>query len=444
MGRQPHVLVLPFPGQGHIVPIMKLALQIAGHGVKVTFVNTEFIHAKMMICLPEKAEERSLINFVSIPDGLEMEDDRADLVKLTESVHRTMPAYLEDLILKIKQSNVDEQITCVIADTAVGWAHEMAKKLGIEAVAFWPSAGACLALALHIPKLLEAGLINTDGTFMTDEPISLAKDLPSWTSSEIEDDPEIQKLVFEFCSFVSKYAKFHDWILCNSNHELEPAALQLIPNILPVGPLLSSNYLSTFVGNLWPEDPTCLEWLDKQPSGSVIYVAFGSTTNLNSQQVEELALGLELTGQQFLWVVPSDFIPDGFIDRVAERAKFVQWAPQEKVLAHPAIACFISHCGWNSMLEGLGVPFLCWPYFADQLYNKKYICDVWKVGLGFTEDENGIINRHEIRTKVKTVLSSDVIKANALHMKDVAGKCWDEGGSSFNNLQKFIEHIKSL
>lgn len=164
MGRQEHALVFPFPGQGHIVPVMKFALQIAAHGVKVTFVNTDFIHEKMMASLPENAEERSLISFVSLPDGLELEDDRSDLVKLTESVHRTMPAYLEELIVKIKESNFDEEISCVIADTAVGWAHEMAKKMGIEAVAFWPSSGACLAMALHIPRLLEAGLINTDGT----------------------------------------------------------------------------------------------------------------------------------------------------------------------------------------------------------------------------------------------------------------------------------------
>lgn len=441
MGRQEHALVFPFPGQGHIVPVMKFALQIAAHGVKVTFVNTDFIHEKMMASLPENAEERSLISFVSLPDGLELEDDRSDLVKLTESVHRTMPAYLEELIVKIKESNFDEEISCVIADTAVGWAHEMAKKMGIEAVAFWPSAGACLAMALHIPRLLEAGLINTDGTFMTEEPISLAKDLPAWTTSDVGDDPEIQKLVFEFCYFVSKYAKFHDWIICNSNYQLEPAALPLIPNILPVGPLLST----TFVGNLRPEDSTCLEWLENQPPSSVIYVAFGSTTMLNSQQFEELAIGLELTGQPFMWVVPSlAKFPEGFINRVSERAKFVEWAPQEKVLAHPSIACFMSHCGWNSMLEGLGVPILCWPYFADHFYNKKYICDAWKVGLGFDEDENGIISRHEISTKIKTVLSSDVIKANAVQMKELARKCSGEGGSSFNNLKKFVEHIKSL
>ncbi|GMJ05797.1 hypothetical protein like AT3G02100 [Hibiscus trionum] len=448
MGRQPHVLVLPFPGQGHIAPILKLALRIAAHGVKLTFVNTEFIHAKMMASLPEKSEERRLINFVSVPDGLDTEDDRRDLIKLTESVHRTMPAQIRDLIMKIEESNSDERISCVVADTSVGWAHEMAKNFGIEAVAFWTSAGACLALSLHIPLLLEAGVFDNNGTFIIDEPISLSKDLPSWTSSDFESDPEVQKLVFEFCLFVSKYAKFYDRIICNSNYELESVALQLIPNILPIGPLtISSNHSSSFTGILLPQDETCLHWLEKQPPSSVIYVAFGSTATLSLQQAEELALGLELSGQPFLWVVQSDSVarfPEGFVERVANRAKFVEWAPQEKVLAHPSVACFMSHCGWNSTLEGLGVPFLCLPYFADQFYNKKYICDVWKVGLELEEDENGIKTRHEISSKIKLLLSSDVIKANALHMKEACRKSWDEDGDSFSNLKKFIEHVKSL
>ncbi|KAK8511719.1 hypothetical protein V6N13_029313 [Hibiscus sabdariffa] len=448
MGRQPHVLVLPFPAQGHIAPIMKLALLIGAHGVKLTFVNTEFIHAKMMASLPEKSEERRLINFVSVPDGLDTEDDRSDLIKLTESVHRTMPGHVKDLITKIEESNADERISCVVADTSVGWVHEMAKNFGIEAVAFWTSAAACLAMSLRIPLLLDGGVVDNNGTFIIDEPISLSKDLPSWTSSEVGlgSDPDIHKLVFEFCLFVSKYAKFYDLIICNSNYELEPVALRLIPNILPIGPLVIENNSSSFSGSLLPQDETCLQWLETQPPSSVIYVAFGSTGTLSLQQVEELALGLELSSQPFLWVVQSGSLarfPDGFVERVADRAKFVEWAPQEKVLEHPSVACFMSHCGWNSTLEGLGVPFLCLPYFADQFYNKKYICDVWKVGLEVEEDGNGIKTRDEVCSKIKMLLSSDVIKANALQMKEAGRKSWDEDGDSFNNFKKFIEHIKA-
>ncbi|KAK1352353.1 hypothetical protein POM88_053292 [Heracleum sosnowskyi] len=73
----------------------------------------------------------------------------------------------------------------------------------------------------------------------------------------------------------------------------------------------------------------------------------------------------------------------------------VSWTPQVKVLRHPSIACFLSHCGWNSTSEGVsnGVPFLCWPYFADQFLNQTYICDVWKVGLRCDKDETGIVSK---------------------------------------------------
>ncbi|XVE56836.1 hypothetical protein DITRI_Ditri04bG0042600 [Diplodiscus trichospermus] len=365
MDRQRHVLVIPFPAQGHVAPLMKLSLQIAAHGVKVTFVNTEAVHEKLMVCLPEKVEkQQSLVRFVSIPDGVD-EDGRKDGAKITETMHRVMPGYLEELRAEINESNVNEKITCVIADTSVGWALQVAKKVGIEAVAIWPAGAACLALAVHVPQLLEDGIINSDGIIMKDEPISLSKDFPSWSNSDIgwkSSDPVHQKAILGFYSIVPEYAKFCDWILCNSLHELDSSVLKLIPNVLPIGPLLAINHSGVFAGNTLSEDSTCLDWLDRQTAGSVIYVAFGSSTIICAQQVDELALGLELAGYPFLWVVRPNYIdgstakfPDGFKNRVAEHAKFVEWAPQEKVLAHPSVSCFISQCGWNSTMEGLSM-----------------------------------------------------------------------------------------
>ncbi|EOY22025.1 PREDICTED: UDP-glycosyltransferase 83A1 [Theobroma cacao] len=453
MARQPHVMVIPHAAQGHVAPLMKLSLQIAAHGVKVTFVNTEFIHEKVKASLPAKAEQQSLINLVSIPDGLEPEDDRQDFVKLTESMLRVMPGHLRNLIENINRSNVTEQITWVIADMAAGWALEVAKKMGIKRAAVLLSSPASMALALHVPRLIEAGIIDTDGTLIKDEPITLSEDIPAWNSSELSwscCDPVLQKLLFAYICTALRTCKFADQILCNTFYELDSSAMKLIPKIIPIGPFIACNNFEAFSGNFWPEDSTCLSWLDKQTPGSVIYVALGSTTILSPQQVDELALGLELTGLPFLWVVRSNLtdgstvkFPEGFINRVAGRGKIVGWAPQEKVLAHRSIACFLSHCGWNSTLEGLstGIPFLCWPYFADQFHNRSYICDLWKIGLALAKDENGIITRNEMSTKIKILLSSDGIKANALHLKEVARKSVSERGSSFKNFKSFIEQI---
>jgi UDP:flavonoid glycosyltransferase YjiC (YdhE family) len=153
-----------------------------------------------------------------------------------------------------------------------------------------------------------------------------------------------------------------------------------------------------------------------------------------------------------LWVVrpditteTNDAYPEGFQERVATRGRMVGWAPQQKVLSHPSISCFLSHCGWNSTMEGVsnGVPFLCWPYFADQFLNETYICDVWKVGLKFDKNKCGIITREEIKNKVETVISDEKIKARAAELKRLAMQNVGEAGYSSENFKNFIEWIKS-
>ena len=122
--------------------------------------------------------------------------------------------------------------------------------------------------------------------------------------------------------------------MCNSFRDAETAALELFPSIVPIGPLFADAELLKPVGQLLPEDTGCLRWLDAQPGGSVVYVAFGSFAIFNPRQFEELALGLELTGRPFLWVVRPDFTTGGglskawfdeFQGRVAGRGVVVSW-----------------------------------------------------------------------------------------------------------------------
>jgi UDP:flavonoid glycosyltransferase YjiC (YdhE family) len=261
-----------------------------------------------------------------------------------------------------------------------------------------------------------------------------------------------QKIIFDLMVKTNEAAKMTDRIISNSAYDLEPGAFSFAPNILPIGPLLASNRLGDQLGYFWPEDSTCLKWLDQQPPKSVVYVAFGSFTVFDKTQFQELAQGLELSSGSFLWVVrpditteTNDAYPEGFQERVATRGRMVGWAPQQKVLSHPSISCFLSHCGWNSTMEGVsnGVPFLCWPYFADQFLNETYICDVWKVGLKFDKNKCGIITREEIKNKVETVISDEKIKARAAELKRLAMQNVGEAGYSSENFKNFIEWIKS-
>ena len=261
-----------------------------------------------------------------------------------------------------------------------------------------------------------------------------------------------QKHIFQLMVKNTKSMQITEWVLCNSTYELEPAAFSLAPEVIPIGPLLASNELEYSAGHFWPQGLNCLKWLDQQSPCSVIYVAFGSITTFSPTQFQELCLGLEQSNRPFLLVVQPDIkegiksaYPEGFEERVADRGRMVGWAPQQKILSHSSVACFISHCGWNSTMESVsnGIPILCWPHFADQFLNRSYICDVWKVGLGLEQDGSGVITQGEIRNKIEQLLNDEQLKARAASLKEKIQVGNGQGGLSKNNLDSFIRWIKT-
>ncbi|OIT05832.1 PREDICTED: UDP-glycosyltransferase 83A1-like [Nicotiana attenuata] len=453
----PHIVAIPYPAQGHVLPLMELSLWLVKEGCKITFVNSEFNHKRVIKALSENKDVQKKISLVSIPDGLGAEEDRTDLKKLTEAIAEVMPGKLEEVIKMINESD-ENGVSCVIVDENMGWALGVAEKLNIRRVAFWPAAAATLASLFSVSKLIDDGIIDSDGTILRKQGIKLSPNMPIMNPSDFAwacfPDPAMRKLIIELVKDNNERVKSADWIICNSAEELEPGAFAMFPQVLPIGPLLASNRLGSSAGHFWPEDSNCLKWLDLQPLNSVIYVAFGSLTILDSIQFQELALGLELSKRRFLWVVRENLLteeaadnayPKGFKDRISNRGHIVKWAPQQQVLAHPSIACFLSHCGWNSTVESVsnGVPFLCWPYFADQLFNQSYICDVWKVGLGFKKNEFGIIGKEEIKNKMDQLFGDEAFKERALDLQAKVKSSVKGGGSSNKMFGKFIDWIKT-
>ena len=155
-----------------------------------------------------------------------------------------------------------------------------------------------------------------------------------------------------------------------------------------------------------------------QQPRSVIYVSFGSIAVKSEQQLEQLALGLEGSGQPFLWVLRLDIaegqaaiLPEGFEERTKERALIVRWAPQTKVLAHVSVGLFLTHSGWNSILESIsmGVPVVGFPYFGDQFLNCRFAKDVWEIGLDFEGvdvDDQKVVPKEEVEDSVKRMMRS--------------------------------------
>ncbi|MCO5567462.1 hypothetical protein L7F22_021153 [Adiantum nelumboides] len=132
------------------------------------------------------------------------------------------------------------------------------------------------------------------------------------------------------------------------------------------------------------------------------------------------------------------------------RGFVVGWAPQVKVLAHPSVAGFVTHCGWNSIIESIahGVPMLCWPYFADQPFNARCIVEEWKLGLEFeaSEQSPSFVRRDEVERAIESLMkgmAGQVVKKNIDALKEACHKCLLHNGSSYKNLITVIGSLNA-
>lgn len=162
----PHVLVIPYPAQGHVIPIMELSQCLVQHGFRITFVNTEFIHEQVSNALGMVDGEENQVSIVLISDGLSLED-RKKPGKFAEAVLHAMPGKVEELIEQMNGSEEDE-IACVLADQSLGWALEIAERKGIRRAAFCPAAAGLLVQVFSIPKLIDEGIIDSHGEIISE------------------------------------------------------------------------------------------------------------------------------------------------------------------------------------------------------------------------------------------------------------------------------------
>ncbi|XP_039141777.1 scopoletin glucosyltransferase-like [Dioscorea cayenensis subsp. rotundata] len=207
----------------------------------------------------------------------------------------------------------------------------------------------------------------------------------------------------------------------------------------------------------------CLErWLDKKEDGSVIYVAFGTMGRMKEEQIKELALGLEISGERFVWALGSgeveEWIPEGFEKRVEGRGLVLRgWAPQTEILSHAAVDGFMSHCGWNSVLEAVtaGVPLITWPIHSEQFVNEKMVVEVVKVGVpawegvkSVKEEEKVVVPAETVAAAVKRLMGSGeevvAMRKRVAELAQLARKAVAEGGTSHADLSRLIDGLIAI
>ncbi|GMI96593.1 hypothetical protein like AT3G02100 [Hibiscus trionum] len=115
----PHILVIPYPALGHVIPLMELSSCLLKHGFQITFVNMEFNHQNAMDILAQKEEDvGDRIRLVSVPDEIGSTKERKQPGKISEAILQTMPGKVEELVEDINES--ERKIKCLIADQILG------------------------------------------------------------------------------------------------------------------------------------------------------------------------------------------------------------------------------------------------------------------------------------------------------------------------------------
>lgn len=421
--------------------------------------------------------------FETIPDGLPPSDRDAtqDIRLLCESTRKNCLGPLLELIKnKLNTCSTIPKVSFIISDGIMSFGMKAAEELGIPGVQFWTASACGFMGCLHLGELIKRGLVPfKDADYKTNGCLDTMidwipgmgnirlKDIPGFIRTTNPNDIMLNFMEKEACNCLNSSA-----VIFNTFHELERDVLDAISSkfsrcIYTIGalpmmleglkedPLWRNTQVKSIGSNLWKEDSTCISWLDKKEPNSVLYVNFGSFTVISDERLKELAWGLFSSNKTFLWIIRPDvltgysaILPKEFFDEIIQddRGMFSSWCSQHEVLSHPAVGGFLSHCGWNSMLESLcnGVSMICWPFYADQQTNSRYACDVW--GMGTKIDNN--VKREKFEEIVR-----ELMEGNGRGIqKKYKNKCcsyWKtkveeatrNGGTSYSNFDRLIKEV---
>uniref|UniRef100_A0A0E0LAG0 UDP-glycosyltransferases domain-containing protein n=1 Tax=Oryza punctata TaxID=4537 RepID=A0A0E0LAG0_ORYPU len=124
--------------------------------------------------------------------------------------------------------------------------------------------------------------------------------------------------------------------------------------VLAIGPLApESDESDNRGGEMAVATSDLCAWLDQFADRSVVYVSFVSIAILQPPH----AAALERTGAAFVWAAASHTaLPEGFEERAAASGRGTVihgCAPQLSALRHRAVGWFVTHCGWNSVVEAV-------------------------------------------------------------------------------------------
>ncbi|KAL8476204.1 hypothetical protein ACS0TY_028749 [Phlomoides rotata] len=477
--KKPHAVLVPYPAQGHVTPMMRLGKLLHSRGFHVTFVNTEFNHRRLIRSKgPESVSGLPDFRFETIPDGMPQsdydQDATQDVPMLCHYTRKTCLQPFKKLLSRLNSMTDVPEVSCVISDAIMSFGMKAAQQMGIPDVRFWTASVCSFIGYLNYREILRRGITPfnnedylIDGTLNTRVdwisgmgPDVRLKDLPSFIRTTDPND-----IMFEFLGEEAQSCLKASSIIFNTFKEFEKEALDTViskfnySSFYTTGPLpllakhMPKSEANSFNSSLWKPDSKVLEWLDEKAPGSVVYVNYGSITTMTGKHLQEFAWGLAKSNMPFLWIVRPDVVKDDelgslsedFFEEIKDRGLLASWCAQEQVLAHESVGAFLTHCGWNSMTESVsyGVPVICWPFFADQQTNCYCSCGEWGIGMEIDCD----VKRDEVADLVKEMMGGvrgEKMRVKAKEWQRIAEEATDVGGGSYVDFDNFVKELGSL
>lgn len=458
----PHIVILPTPGMGHLIPLGEFAKKLHRlHGFTATFIlptdgPLSKAQSAFFSALPAAIDHLLLppVSFDDLPPDVKIE------TRISLTVTRSFPA----IRAALASLHASKKIAAFFVDLFGTDAFDAARELNIPCYIFYPSTAMALCMFFYLPELDQT--VSSEYRDLP-EKVKIPGCLPIHGGDLFDPAQDRKNEAYRWVIHHMKRYRLADGIVLNSFKELEPGPIDYLlqaeegkPRVYPVGPI-------TKMGSESAEDGSgpCSKWLDEQPSGSVLYVSFGSGGTLSHAQTIELAIGLEMSEQRFLWVLrlpngaianatyfnvsntgdPLAYLPEGFLERTKGRGLVVPfWAPQAQILAHGSTGAFLTHCGWNSVLESVtnGVPMIAWPLYAEQKMNAVIVHEDARVGLRVRPEENGLVEGVQVANVVKGLMEGEEgkgIRSRMRDLKDAAAKTLAENGAS----TKFLDELAS-
>ncbi|XP_078170503.1 UDP-glycosyltransferase 76B1-like [Carex rostrata] len=459
-----HVLLFPFPFQGHINPMLELAAVLQSRSFSVTIFHTDYNYEAV------HSAKYPSYRFITIPDRVSKlttsssQDHILSLMRLLND-NCTTP-FLESLAQVLSElADRESYVPCLILDLHWYKINPVAKLLGVPTLVLRTGSAASLNGFIALPALYKKGILPSKAEWELEMAVEELPPMRVRDMIAVGNDPE---QILNFVVLDAENARTSSGIIINTSRALEGAELDKLQNdlalpVFAVGPLHKHEKITpeaeasstSSCSEEQEQDQICMEWLDMHPPQSVLYVSFGSLASMDPKDFTEMAWGLADSGQPFLWVVRSGSVesvprvelalPDGFLKATHGIGKIVEWAPQRDILAHHAIGGFWTHSGWNSTVESIaeGVPMICTPFFSDQMGNTRYVSDVWKMGVELRTP----LDRVEVERAVRRLMTTgdgEDMRARAGDLQGMLSECIKKEGCSYKAVDDLVVLLLSL